>query len=84
LGAGLAIVSVIPPVDAFTVSRNSQITRLEQMLTTEGVLTGGQNHTQSRRYHATAAGNHQHPQLPGNPQLPAVSGLAAGRFQDVR
>lgn len=41
LGACLAIVSVIPPVDAFTVSRNSQITRLEQMLTTEGVLAGG-------------------------------------------
>ena len=38
LGASFAIVSVIPPVDAFTVSRNSQITRLEQMLTADGVL----------------------------------------------
>ena len=41
LGAGFAIVSVIPPVDAFTVSRNSQISRLEQMLIVDGVLAGG-------------------------------------------
>jgi hypothetical protein len=41
LGAGFAIVSVIPPVDAFTVSRNSQISRLEQMLTVDGVLADG-------------------------------------------
>lgn len=41
LGASFAIVSIIPPVDAFTVSRNSQITRLEQMLTTDGVLADG-------------------------------------------
>ncbi|MHB8125214.1 MAG: DUF4153 domain-containing protein [Desulfitobacteriaceae bacterium] len=41
LGAGLAIFSVIPPVDAFTVSRNSQITRLEKMLSSEGVLLDG-------------------------------------------
>jgi len=41
LGAVLAIISVIPPVDAFTVSRSSQITRLEQILTVDGMLTGG-------------------------------------------
>jgi hypothetical protein len=41
LGASFAIVSVIPPVDAFTVSRNSQITRIEQMLIADGVLTDG-------------------------------------------
>lgn len=41
LGAGLAIISVIPPVDAFTVSRNSQIARLENLLRSEGVLTDG-------------------------------------------
>lgn len=40
LGAGFALISIIPPVDAFTVSRNSQITRLEQMLTVDGVLAG--------------------------------------------
>lgn len=39
LAAGLAILSVIPPVDAFTVSRCSQITRLENMLRSEGVLS---------------------------------------------
>lgn len=41
LGAGLAIISVLPPIDAFTVSRNSQITRLEQMLRSEEVLLDG-------------------------------------------
>lgn len=41
LGAGFALVSVIPPVDAFTVSRNSQISRLEHMLTADGVLVEG-------------------------------------------
>ncbi len=39
LAASLAIVSVIPPVDAFTISRNSQINRLEDMLKAEGMLT---------------------------------------------
>lgn len=41
LAAGFAIFSVLPPVDAFTVSRNSQITRLENYLQTEGVLVDG-------------------------------------------
>jgi hypothetical protein len=41
LAACLAIFSVIPPVDAFTVSRVSQITRLETMLTAEGILDDG-------------------------------------------
>lgn len=41
LAAGFAIVTVIPPVDAFTVSRISQITRLEQMLAAQGLLVGG-------------------------------------------
>lgn len=41
LAAGIAIFSVIPPVDAFTVSRVSQITRLEGMLTKEGMLADG-------------------------------------------
>lgn len=42
LAAVLAIISVVPPVDAFTVSRSSQINRLEQMLASVGVLTQGQ------------------------------------------
>lgn len=41
LAAGFAMFSVIPPVDAFTVSRVSQITRLENMLQAEGVLVDG-------------------------------------------
>ncbi|MEA4926921.1 MAG: DUF4153 domain-containing protein [Syntrophomonadaceae bacterium] len=41
LAAGFAIFSVIPPVDAFTVSRVSQITRLENILSTEGILSAG-------------------------------------------
>lgn len=41
LAAGFAIFSVIPPVDAFTVSRVSQISRLENMLVQEGILMGG-------------------------------------------
>lgn len=41
LAAGFAILSVLPPVDAFTVSRVSQITRLESMLSAEGVLVDG-------------------------------------------
>lgn len=42
LAAGFAIISVIPPVDAFTVSRNSQVARLENMLHSAGVLVAGQ------------------------------------------
>ena len=41
LAAGFAILSILPPVDAFTVSRNSQITRLENYLQTDGVLVNG-------------------------------------------
>jgi hypothetical protein len=41
LAAGFAIFSVLPPVDAFTVSRVSQITRLESMLRAEGILADG-------------------------------------------
>jgi len=41
LAAGFAIVSIIPPVDAFTVSRNSQTTRLEHMLQDAGMLEEG-------------------------------------------
>lgn len=41
LAAGFAIFSVIPPVDAFTVSRVSQIKRLENMLRNEGILSNG-------------------------------------------
>jgi hypothetical protein len=41
LGAGMAILSVLPPVDAFTVSRNSQISRLENMLQNQGILNNG-------------------------------------------
>jgi cytochrome c oxidase subunit IV len=40
-GAGFAILSVIPPVDAFTVSRVSQINRLENMLQAASVLVDG-------------------------------------------
>lgn len=42
LAAGFAIFSVIPPVDAFTVSRTSQVARLEQMLQSAGMLVDGQ------------------------------------------
>jgi hypothetical protein len=38
LAAVLAILSIIPPIDAFTVSRNSQIHRLEALLEEEGML----------------------------------------------
>ena len=38
LAAILAILSIIPPIDAFTVSRNSQIERLEDILEEEGML----------------------------------------------
>ncbi len=41
LAAGFAIFSVLPPVDAFTVSRISQINRLESMLMAEGLLVDG-------------------------------------------
>lgn len=41
LAAGFAVVSVIPPADAFTVSRHSQITRLESMLQNAGILVDG-------------------------------------------
>ena len=37
----LAIISVIPPVDAFTISRISQINRLEDILRREGLLNNG-------------------------------------------
>jgi hypothetical protein len=42
LAAGFAIFSVIPPVDAFTVTRVSQISRLEGMLHSAGILVDGQ------------------------------------------
>ncbi|NLC06559.1 MAG: DUF4153 domain-containing protein [Syntrophomonadaceae bacterium] len=42
MAAGFAIFSIIPPVDAFTVSRVSQITRLQSMLYNAGVLVDGQ------------------------------------------
>ncbi len=41
LVAGFAIFSVIPPVDAFTVSRVSQINRLENILQAENILAEG-------------------------------------------
>jgi len=41
LAAGFAILSIIPPIDAFTVSRVSQTTRLENMLQAEGILADG-------------------------------------------
>ncbi|NLI92843.1 MAG: DUF4153 domain-containing protein [Peptococcaceae bacterium] len=41
LAAGFAIFSVIPPMDAFTVSRSSQISRVEKILQAEGILAGG-------------------------------------------
>jgi hypothetical protein len=41
LAAGFALISIIPPIDAFTVSRVSQTTRLENLLQAEGVLTDG-------------------------------------------
>jgi len=41
LAAGFAIFSVLPPVDAFTISRVSQINRLENILKAEGILVDG-------------------------------------------
>ncbi|MFZ5966112.1 MAG: DUF4153 domain-containing protein [Bacillota bacterium] len=38
LAAAFAIISIIPPVDAFTVSRRSQINRIESILENEGML----------------------------------------------
>jgi len=42
LAAGFAIISIIPPVDAFTVSRVSQINRVETILISEGILKDGE------------------------------------------
>ena len=39
--AGFAIISVVPPIDTFTVSRASQINRIEGILTSEGMLSNG-------------------------------------------
>lgn len=41
LAACFAIFSIIPPMDAFTVSRVSQINRVENILQTEGILSEG-------------------------------------------
>jgi hypothetical protein len=41
LAAAFAIVSIIPPVDAFSISRNSQIHRIETILQSEGMLSEG-------------------------------------------
>lgn len=41
LAAILAMVSVVPPLDAFSISRRSQINRLETMLKAEGMLENG-------------------------------------------
>lgn len=41
LAALFALGSILPPVDAFTVSRNSQIGRLEGLLAAEGMLVNG-------------------------------------------
>lgn len=41
LSTAVAIFSVLPPVDAFTVSRNSQIGILEDYLQSEGILSEG-------------------------------------------
>lgn len=42
LAAAFSLFSILPPVDAFTISRNSQIDRLEGYLTAEGMLTNGE------------------------------------------
>lgn len=42
LAAVFALVSILPPMDAFSVSRNSQIGRLEGILAAEGMLVGGE------------------------------------------
>jgi len=41
LAACFAIFSIIPPMDAFTVSRVSQITRIENILQSDGILSEG-------------------------------------------
>ncbi|TCO72196.1 DUF4153 domain-containing protein [Marinisporobacter balticus] len=41
LAAAFAIISIIPPVDAFTVSRRSQINRIQSILENEGMLIDG-------------------------------------------
>ncbi|WP_243109365.1 DUF4153 domain-containing protein [Anaerophilus nitritogenes] len=41
LAATFAIISIIPPVDAFTVSRRSQINRIQSILENEGMLIDG-------------------------------------------
>ncbi|GAB1475229.1 DUF4153 domain-containing protein [Bacillota bacterium] len=41
LAAAFAIVSILPPLDAFSVSRNSQIDRIEAILQSEGMLSDG-------------------------------------------
>ncbi|WP_053955034.1 DUF4153 domain-containing protein [Inediibacterium massiliense] len=41
LAAIFAIISIIPPVDAFTVSRRSQINRIQSILENEGMLIDG-------------------------------------------
>lgn len=42
LAAAFALVSILPPVDAFTVSRVSQIRRVETILSNEGILVNGE------------------------------------------
>jgi len=42
LAAVFALGSIFPPLDAFTVSRNSQIGRLEGILAAEGILVNGE------------------------------------------
>lgn len=42
LAAVFALGSILPPVDAFSVSRNSQIGRLERLMAAEGMLVNGE------------------------------------------
>jgi len=42
LAAAVAVISIVPPVDAFTVSRHSQIDRIEAILEAEGMLINGE------------------------------------------
>lgn len=41
LAAGFALISILPPVDAFTISRDSQIHRVEAYLKADGILQDG-------------------------------------------
>lgn len=41
LAAGFALISIIPPVDVFTLSRDSQIHRVEAYLEADGILKDG-------------------------------------------